>query len=272
MVALNSVFIYGLNDPKTGRCRYVGKATDPYLRYEQHALVAERGKHRAHVYFWWRKLLKSGQAPILEVLDEVPETEWQFWEQEYIRLFRLMFPGLTNHADGGQGGHGPHYEETKQKIGNANRGLVRSPELRKRIGDAQRGKKQNPETVAKRAAGMRAHYAALRAAGLPLMSEKQRQTIQALNQSRKGKPASPAQKAHLQNLALKRIGKPLSPEVCAKVSAAKKGIPPSAATRAAVSLALKGKHLPPEQRAKISAGNKGKGRYNKRREAANAVC
>ena len=269
---MSNVFIYGLNDPVTGRCRYVGKAADPYRRYEQHAEIAERGKHRAHVYFWWRKLMTAGQAPILEVLDEVPETEWQFWEQEYIRLFRLIFPGLTNHAHGGQGGHGKHSPETIQKIAAANRGQKRSPELRKKISDLQRGKKQSPEAVVKRTAGLRAHYAALRAAGLPLISEEHKNALLRGSHSRRGKPASPAQKAHLQALADKRVGKPLSPEICAKISATKKGIPPSAATRAAVSLALKGKHLTPEQRAKISAGNKGKGRYNKRREAASALC
>lgn len=221
---MSTVFIYGLNDPITGRARYVGMSQNPFHRYEQHEEVAKRGKHRAHVYFWWRKLLTTGRSPVLEVLDEVPKTEWQFWEREYIRLFRMLFPDLTNHAKGGQGGHGKHDEETKKKIGDANRGQKRSPELRARIGSAQKGRKQSPETVAKRAASLRAHHVKRRAAGLPVNRPASWIANNIAAGARRRGKCSSAQLVHLRALAQKRTGIPLSAEHRANVSAAKKGL------------------------------------------------
>lgn len=100
----DTVFIYALNCPVTGRTRYVGKANDPFSRYEKH--LDNNKSERTHKASWIRSLFKIGRSPILEVLDEVPESEWQFWECEWIRLYRALGFDLTNGTDGGDGARG----------------------------------------------------------------------------------------------------------------------------------------------------------------------
>ena len=50
-----------------------------------------------------RSLLKESVQPLLEVIDEVPDTEWIFWEQYYISLFKSWGFKLTNATAGGEG-------------------------------------------------------------------------------------------------------------------------------------------------------------------------
>lgn len=95
-----TVFIYGLNDPCTGKCRYVGKARNPQQRMRDH-LCKSRGDN-PHKKNWLNLLSAQGLKPCLEVLDEVTEDEWGFWEKEYIRLFRAIGFDLTNVQDGGE--------------------------------------------------------------------------------------------------------------------------------------------------------------------------
>lgn len=83
---MKTTFLYTLSDPETGKIRYLGKSDN---------------------------------------LDEVPVSQWQFWEREYIRVFRVIGMPLTNQCDGGEGtGSGDknpffgkrHTEETKKTI------------------------------------------------------------------------------------------------------------------------------------------------------------
>lgn len=102
---MKTVFIYALNDPNRqhlGKTRYIGKAEDPYRRYELH--LEFNYKEKTHKANWIRSLFRAGQTPILEILDEVPESEWSFWEREWIRLYRALGFDLTNGTDGGEGG------------------------------------------------------------------------------------------------------------------------------------------------------------------------
>lgn len=100
-----TTFIYALKDPDTGIIRYIGKANNPVLRWVGHSKQATRRNGRAPVCHWIRKLHALGKIPSLEVLDEVPRSEWEFWEREYIRLFRaIAVRPLLNVSEGGDGG------------------------------------------------------------------------------------------------------------------------------------------------------------------------
>lgn len=170
----DTVFIYALNDPTTGRTRYIGKAKDPYERYEGHLESSKReSTHKAH---WIQSLLKRGEVPRLEVLDEVPEPEWGFWEREYIRLFRALFFDLTNLSEGGEGVSDPT-GEVAIKIGLANRGKKRTPE-QIAANHPFLGRKHTPETRARMSAAQIGK----------VFSTKHRENIGA---SRKGKKFGP---------------------------------------------------------------------------------
>lgn len=147
---MKTVFIYALNDPirqHLGKTRYIGKSEDPYARYDHHLIACRKEKN--HKSNWIRSLLMAGQAPVLEILDEVPEMEWQVWEREWIRLYRALGFRLTNGTDGGEGLFNPS-AETRAKISASQSGEKcrlfghrLSSEVRAKMSQARLGEK-NP--------------------------------------------------------------------------------------------------------------------------------
>lgn len=102
---MKTTFIYALKELKPGeyfstRIRYVGKANDPYKRFQEHCQT----KVKCHRGNWIRSLPSKDLSLQLEVIEEVSDTDWKFWEREYIRLFRALGFDLVNEADGGEGG------------------------------------------------------------------------------------------------------------------------------------------------------------------------
>ena len=79
--------IYTLTCPITLEIRYVGK-TEKKLetRLSNHIKVSE--KSNTHKNNWIKSLLKKELTPIIELLDIVPEIEWQFWEKYWISQFK----------------------------------------------------------------------------------------------------------------------------------------------------------------------------------------
>lgn len=113
---MKTTFIYFLRDPKNPIKGYVGKANDPKDRLKDH-LKDNKPCYRTN---WIRALKFEGLKPQLEILDEVPYDAWEFWEREYIRIFRAIGFHLTNGTDGGDGLSNPT-EETRAKMrGNKN--------------------------------------------------------------------------------------------------------------------------------------------------------
>lgn len=128
---MDTTFIYGLNDPETGECRYVGKANDPHDRLfgtGGHIYDCKTKKH--HCANWIRSLVTRGLVPHLEILQEVPKSEWKLWERVWIKASRKIGMNLTNSTDGGE--NPPSHK-----------GKKRSLETRKKLSESKRGEK-NP--------------------------------------------------------------------------------------------------------------------------------
>jgi len=106
----DTTFIYVLKDPTTGEIRYVGKTDNPVKRARTH-LVDRNNNHRT---CWIKSLLYLGLKPILEVIDEVPMTEWQAWEIAYVQFYSEEGCNLTNGTFGGDGWYPT--ERTRQKM------------------------------------------------------------------------------------------------------------------------------------------------------------
>lgn len=175
---MRPVFIYGLYDPTTRKLRYVGKTINSLAgRLSQHITAAK--KRNCHAACWVNSLLVLGHRPLIGLLDIVPDSEWEFWEREYIQNYRERGYDLTNYSDGGDEcpmlgkKHTPEANEKNRlahvgkpawnkgkvcpTISAAQTGLVRSPETCIRIGNSKRGRKnphqghpQTPEANAKR--------------------------------------------------------------------------------------------------------------------------
>lgn len=170
---MTTTFLYTLGDPRTGEVRYLGKSDNPFERLKNHW---ERRREKTHRGAWIRELERAGLRPAMELLDEVPHMEWQFWEREYIRVFRAIGVSLVNTTSGGDGSDSfrgrSHSPEAKEKIrraallqhatGKSGRGWSHSPEAKERIRQSRIGNKNpafgkshSPETRIKRSRALK---------------------------------------------------------------------------------------------------------------------
>ncbi len=247
MSARSTTFIYALLDPRTGEIRYVGKANDPKKRLVDHLRQCKFGEsHRVH---WLRQLLANGVGPLLEVVDEVSQSEWAAAECAYVTFYKEQGCNLVNSTPGGEGfGTGeahplfgrPRPVEVRAKLSAANKGKRMSPEARTKLSVAHTGKVFSAE----RRANMGAAQIGKR------VSAKTREKLRVANTGRKPTPAQIAKQIAA------RLGRKHSITTLSKLRAKAAGRVPSAATRAAQIAAMTGSKHTPEHCAKMSAGIK----------------
>jgi len=112
---MKTTFIYTLADPDTNEIRYIGKANNPKRRIFDH-IKESNGISKSHRISWIKSLLKQNKKPIIEILDEVPVDNWEFWEMYWISQFKAWGFNLTNMTPGGYNNSYRKSNETKQKI------------------------------------------------------------------------------------------------------------------------------------------------------------
>jgi group I intron endonuclease len=110
-----SVFIYTLSDPDTGLVKYVGKTK--YIDKRLHQHIRDCKKSKNHKNYWIQSLLKENLLPNFDLIDEVNEDEWQYWESFWISQLKSWGFKLTNSTDGGEGNNNQFFsEETRKKL------------------------------------------------------------------------------------------------------------------------------------------------------------
>lgn len=152
---METTFLYVLTDPVTGSVRYLGKSNNPFKRLKRHLLDSSP----SHKKNWIDSLKSAGMAPNMELLDEVPVSQWQFWEREYIRVFKAIGLSLTNQCEGGENppsrtgtARPPFSSEWRAKIAASRRGkptrlgVKNSLETRAKISASKLGRPV-PESV-----------------------------------------------------------------------------------------------------------------------------
>lgn len=92
-----TVEIYGLCCPETSIVRYVGKSVNATKRIKAHLREAHKGRRHTPLYCWMRTLRA---APIIKILETVPEDEWQEAERRWIAELKPL-GNLLNLAEGG---------------------------------------------------------------------------------------------------------------------------------------------------------------------------
>jgi hypothetical protein len=96
--------IYTLSHPLTNEVRYIGKSyKDLSKRLYEHLKDSIKIQNNTYKHNWIRSLQKQNLEPRIELLDEVDDVEWQYWEKFYISLFRSWGFRLINATDGGEG-------------------------------------------------------------------------------------------------------------------------------------------------------------------------
>ena len=112
-------YIYTLEHPLTNQVRYVGKTTNIKRRYKQH-LYDKRSTYKG---CWVKSLRSEGLKPIIKVIEECTEANWQEREKYWI----TQFNDLTNHLEGGNTNYvRTTKEETRQKLSLAHKGKLKS--------------------------------------------------------------------------------------------------------------------------------------------------
>jgi hypothetical protein len=134
---MENTFIYALSDPRDNQIRYIGKANKPKDRYNNH-YNSSRDKD-THKRNWINSVRKDGFRPEMIVLDEVPKTEWQYWEKFYICLFKTWGFNLVNYTNGGDGSTFGNKGSWKKGNIPHNKGVPCSDETRKKISDKLSG-------------------------------------------------------------------------------------------------------------------------------------
>lgn len=74
------IYIYILQDPITKEIKYCGKTHNIKERYIGH--LKEKSKNEK--CYWLHELKGKNQKPIINVIDEVSDDDWDFWEKYWI--------------------------------------------------------------------------------------------------------------------------------------------------------------------------------------------
>lgn len=123
-----TIYIYGLVDPRTDEVRYIGKTNNPKRRLQCHIDRARQRVSNNHKNNWIRKLLSLGMRPQIKVLRICTPDNWAQAEIELIAEARSKGVRLTNILKGGT--QPPTWDE------------IQDPEKRKRqIAESNRRRK-----------------------------------------------------------------------------------------------------------------------------------
>lgn len=152
---MNNRIIYVLTDPITKQVRYVGccytyrKSTRMWQH--KHPDTEDSNKDKKD---WIKGLQAINKNPIMEVIEEVSDTNWEERERFWIGYYKDCRIDLLNKTEGGAGspGHKASEEtlikmrayrpsiETREKISKAHIGKKMSDEAKKNLSLAKKGK------------------------------------------------------------------------------------------------------------------------------------
>lgn len=111
----NNVNIYALYDPISDTPKYIGKTINS-LEFRLRKHIEKSIKNRKTIKDCWIiSLVDKGLKPKIEIIDIVPQDEWQFWEKHYICLYKSWGFKLKNGTEGGDG-TGKSYKHTQETL------------------------------------------------------------------------------------------------------------------------------------------------------------
>jgi group I intron endonuclease len=141
---METIYIYTLTDPITNEIRYVGKTNNLVRRLNAHIKRSKTNKY--HSARWINSLIDKGFKPVISIIEECTEKNWEEREIYWIGYYRELFD-LTNVLDGG--GHTATYGRLgkpwseEQKINN------RKARLGMSVNHTDEGKKNRANGIRK---------------------------------------------------------------------------------------------------------------------------
>lgn len=100
--------IYGLSSSDNpDKIIYIGKTEGTLKnRLSSHKSAArsnrKNGKNVTKIQWWILKQIKINRRIIITLIDEVPDSEWKFFERHYIKLYKSLGADLKNILEGGE--------------------------------------------------------------------------------------------------------------------------------------------------------------------------
>jgi hypothetical protein len=227
-----TVYIYGLYDPRGGELRYVGKTINLQARLWDHVTRAKSGEGNGKSE-WISELLSLNLQPEVKILEETDEAGWEEAEKRWIADSLDEGLDLLNVSEGG--GSPPDWAGRKQS----------KEHIRKRVEARRRNNTYTQSEKTKRK-----------------ISQAKQGTKTGENNPFYGREHSKAtrlkiSKANRGHKAWNK-GIPCSEETKLKVSRSKKGQTLSREARKKLSESLKGRKLSPEHIEKIRQANLGR--------------
>jgi hypothetical protein len=246
---MQTTFIYGLICPKTNTIRYIGKADDVKRRFRQHIYQSKYSDSNKNL--WIKNLIKEGYKPEIEMIDEVPITDWGYWEDFWIKYYKFLGSQLINEMDGGHG-YGKHSPETIEKIRQSQIG-EKNPMFGKPGIKGMLGKKLSEETKRKISEIKKGKN------GFKLSEETKRK----ISEANKGKTRKGVKRGPMSEEQKKKISDKLKNNEKVKFITGKTyeeiyGVEKANELRENLSLFNLGKKLSEETKKKLSEVNKGK--------------
>jgi len=143
--------IYVLKCPDTELVRYVGVSFNIKARFNHH--ISSSKKNKTYSANWIRSLKSQNKIPIMEVIDDCDEFNWEEKEINYILMYKAMGALLTNHSKGGQSSpiNRQHTDEIKKHISEKLKNLVKTKEHNENVSKALSYKWKNDEVYKKSA-------------------------------------------------------------------------------------------------------------------------
>lgn len=171
----------------------------------------------------------------MEIIKEIPFSEWQIWEMTFIHWYRVLGWNVVNETDGGEGWvNRKHTPESAAKISASNLGKKRSESYKQYLrdkyakrGHPMQGRHLRPETKAAISAAMK---------GRKFSAETIAKMSASGGKHLKGKKQSAD---HIAKCRAAKLGKKFTAEHSAKIGNALRGKPKSDKARRKMSIAAK---------------------------------
>lgn len=123
------IYIYALIDPRTNEIKYIGHARNVDKRYKQHCDIMNPKYSNLHKKNWIKQLFDINLKPIIRVIEECDNSNYNLRERYWIKYYRDLGCKLTNLTDGGEGNLGYFPSKfTRKKMSDARRKWLESNE------------------------------------------------------------------------------------------------------------------------------------------------
>lgn len=109
------MIVYGIFDPDTNECRYVGQSREGLKRVNYHFYSSVYRRRDSNFYRWMSKKMEEGKRPVAKILRHCDTVnELHTYEILFCEAYRKLRHDVLNMK--GPGFYGKHSEETKRKI------------------------------------------------------------------------------------------------------------------------------------------------------------